>query len=248
MLKALIIPDCHRPYHHKRAYALMIKIARDLNPDEIVILGDYGDFYAVNSHGKDPRLMHMLLDEVQDINQGLDELDKLFPKARKRFLEGNHEYRLERYLTDNAPALFGVTSTPHLFNLHQRPGWTFHSYGPKQSVRILNSKLYAKHIPIGSGAKTTAQRAMSSVVFGHCHRIEEAQIVSLDGQNYKAFTPGWLGDSRQDQVFGYVQNHEQWSLGFAAVYVDPKTRFFYSQIIHILDNMTAVFNGKIYKG
>lgn len=131
MKLALVIPDTHRPYHDKKAYNLMMAVAADLKPQEIVILGDYADFYCVSSHSKDPRVLSILTDEVQDVLDGLDELDKAFPGANKVFIEGNHEYRLERYLTDKAPALFGVTDTEHLLKLNQRPNWKFRPYGPK---------------------------------------------------------------------------------------------------------------------
>ena len=73
--KALIIPDCHIPYEDKRAYDLMLEVAKDVDPDEIVILGDYADFYAVNSHGKDAELGgSVLMDEVFEVIQRLKEL------------------------------------------------------------------------------------------------------------------------------------------------------------------------------
>jgi len=49
---ALIIPDAHIPFHDKQAYGLMLKVAQDVMPDEIVILGDYGDFNSVSGHDK----------------------------------------------------------------------------------------------------------------------------------------------------------------------------------------------------
>ena len=60
---ALLIPDTHRGWHDKRAYSLMIKVAKDLNPDGIYLLGDYADMYDINGHGpKDPRIAQTLQD------------------------------------------------------------------------------------------------------------------------------------------------------------------------------------------
>lgn len=248
--KALIIPDCHRPYHHKKAYNLMLKVALDLNPDEIVILGDYADFYAVNGHGKHPGMQDLLLTEIEGndgINAGLDELDKLFPDAKKVYIEGNHEYRLERYITKNAPMLFGVTQWDYLFELNRRPNWTAIHYGPSQMYRILNSHLYARHEPLSmSSAKASAKNSLCNLVYGHIHRIEEAHIVAMTGENYCNFSVGWLGDQRKTEVFGYARN-PQWALGFGVVYVNPHSKCFYRHKIHILENMTCVFNGKLYK-
>lgn len=249
MLKcALIIPDTHRPFHDKRAYNLMLEVATSQKIDEVVILGDYADFYSVSSHAKDPRVFHMLEDELVDVLAGLNEIDVLFKNAKKVFLFGNHEFRFERYLVDKAPALFGVTSLEHLFEINRRPNWLTVPYGPNQKYSVLGSKLTARHEPLAPTAKGTASRALCSLVYGHIHRIEESHLVGLDGTNHVCFSVGWLGDKRQDQVFSYVKNYHQWQLGFGLVYVDSSTGYFYHQKIHILDNYTCVVNGKKYKG
>lgn len=246
---ALIIPDCHIPFENKKAYKLMLKAAKDIKISEIVILGDYADFYSISSHSKDPRVFSMLQDEVKGVIDRLNELDLLFPNAKKVFIEGNHENRLERYLVNAAPALFGVTSTKHVFGIDQRPNWKFISYGPNQSHKVLGSYLIARHEPLASSAKATASKALCSLVYGHIHRIEESHLVGLDGSNHVCFSVGWLGDKRKDQIFNYVKGHHQWQMGFGLVSVDIKTRYFYHQKIHILENgqtLSCNVNGKVY--
>jgi hypothetical protein len=245
---ALIIPDCHIPYENKRAYNLMLKVAKDLKPSEIVILGDYADFYWATSHGKHPDMLRTFKDEIKAINHRLDEMDELFPSSKKRYLCGNHEYRMERYLQEKAPELFGYVRYSELFELDKRPNWSWHAYGPNQRLQIMNSKLYARHEPLANTAGGTAHKAMCSLIYGHIHRIEESHIVSMDGKNHVCFSVGWLGDKRKEKIYGYVKNHHQWQLGFGLVYVDASTRYFYHEKIHILDNMTCVVNGKQYHG
>lgn len=251
----LLIPDTHRPYHDKRAYALMLRVFSDIIEKykhiadfEIVILGDYADFFAVNSHGKDPRLVSMLVEEVEDVIKALDELDALYPEARKVYIEGNHEYRLERYLLSKAPELFGITSTYHLLKLDQRPKWQFVKYKPDQAYAVAGSKLIARHEPLSSSAKATASKALCSLVYGHIHRIEESHLVGLDGTNHVCFSVGWLGDKNKDEVYSYVKGHHQWQLGFGLAFVDTSTGYFYHNKIHILDNYSCFAAGKVYKG
>lgn len=244
---ALIIPDTHAPYHDKKAYNLMIKVAKDIKPHEIVILGDFADFYSVSSYGKDPRLPAMLIEEVDTVNKMLDQLDDLFPRARKVYLEGNHEHRLEKYLCDKAPAIFGFVDCKELFKINKRPGWAWIKYEPAQRHKVLGSKLLARHTPLGSTAKLSATRALSSLVYGHIHTMEEAHIVGLNGESYVAFSVGWLGNTKYSSIFNYVQNHHQWPLGFGIIHVDTVTKKFYRNKIHILDNYTCVVGGKIYR-
>jgi UDP-2,3-diacylglucosamine pyrophosphatase LpxH len=247
---AIIIPDCHIPYENKKAYNLMLDVMKDIKPDEIVILGDYADFYAVSSHGRHPLLMHTLKEEVEAVVKRINELDKLFPTTKKYFLEGNHEYRLERYIQNMAPGLFGVTETEHILQLHNRPTRRFIPYGPNQSHHVLKSHLRARHEPVGSSARLTASRALCSLVYGHIHRIEESHAVGLDGTNHVAFSVGWLGDKNKDKVFGYVKNHHQWQLGFGVVRVNTSNRLFYHQKIHILESnakYSCIVDGKMYQ-
>jgi UDP-2,3-diacylglucosamine pyrophosphatase LpxH len=247
ILKALIIPDTHLPYEDKPAYNLMLKVGKILAPDEIVILGDYLDCLPVTAHPKDPDSDSLIVNEIDYANNKLDELDSLFPKAKKVFLFGNHEFRIERYIRDNAPALFGTIKLEKLLKLDKRKNWKHLDYNYHQSYKILNSYLYARHEPFGANPKACAQRAMTSIVYGHVHQIEEAQVASGTNRNLKhvAFCPGWLGNTK-DKAFNYLKGNPNWSLGFGIVYVDSKTKQFSHQIIRIIDGK-AFFNGKIIK-
>lgn len=246
---ALIIPDVHFGHADKKAYNLMLKAAKAQKISEIVILGDYGDIFFLNGHGsKDPESRNLLSDEIDCINKHLDELDRLFPKAKKVYLQGNHEYRFERYILKHCPELFGITEFKFLIKMNQRPNWKYVNYGPNQKHKILGSKLAARHEPIGRSAEATARKAMCSLVFGHIHRIQTNYAVGMDGTQHVAFSCGWLGDKSLDKIFGYVKSHHEWQLGFALVYVDVKTKNFYHQIHPILDNYTCVVNGKLFKG
>ena len=246
--RALIIPDCHIPYEDKRAYQLMLDVAVDtVRPDGIYILGDYADFYSVNSHGKSPSMLSQLKDEVFEVHERLKELVKLFPDAKKVFIEGNHCYRLERYIKSKCPDLFDLLTIPELFKLDEY-GFDFVPYGPNQKVSVLNSSLYARHEPISGGvhvAHGTVVKAMKSVIFGHTHRIQESQIVTINGENLRGISSGWLGD-KDHEVYDYVKNHHQWALGFSIVTVlDDGTWF--NQLVHIID-YKCVVDGYVYEG
>lgn len=245
----VIIPDTHVPYEHKKAFALVQDVIKHYKSQikEVVFLGDFADFYAVNGHGKHPQMLHNLTEEVAKVIEHFDWFDKIVPNAKKVFIEGNHEYRLERFISNTCPQLFGVTSTEDILKISGRPNWKFIPYGPNQSYRILESYLKARHEPLASSAKATASKALCSLVYGHIHRIEESHLVGLDGTNHVCFSVGWLGDKRMDKVFGYVKQHHQWQLGFGMAYVDSKSGLFYHQKIPILSvgaQVSCVVNGK----
>lgn len=243
---ALVIPDCHIPYHDARAYQLMIDVAMDLNPDEIVILGDYADFYAINSHGKDPDLQHVLQDEIFEVIEKLKELNRLFPKAKKVFIEGNHEYRLGRYIKNKCPDLYGVVDVPNILLLPTM-GYEFVPYTPNQAYKVLGGDLIARHEPLAGGkhvAQNTAEKAMASVIFGHTHRIQEAQTVTIDGQNLKGISSGWLGD-QSHSVMQYVRGHHQWALGFSIIRKLEDGTWF-NDLVHIKD-YKCIIDGHLWE-
>lgn len=224
----------------------MLEVASFVGVDEIVLLGDYADFISVSSHDKgDPRLPQLLTAEIESVNQGLDEFDRLFPKAKKVFLEGNHEFRLEKYIYKNAPALFGLTEIEALFQIAQRPLWSYRSYGRNQAYRVLGTELHARHTPLASSVDSSLKRAMTSHCFGHIHRIVESRCVGLDGRTHVAFAPGWLGDPRS-KAFDYLSLPANWQWGFALV-SSSSTKEFHHEIIHIRKDFSCLAHGKRFK-
>lgn len=223
----------------------MIEVASYHGVDEIVVLGDYGDFYWVSQFDKDPRVGALLVEEIRSMNEGLDELDCLFPKAKKVFLSGNHEARLESYIVKKAPGLLGVTETRSLLKIDQRPLWSFQEFDRHQQYKVLGSDLRAFHRPKASSPKLNTQRTLVSSVYGDIHKIESAHAVGLDGKRYVSYCPGWLGDV-SSKVFDYMPSMPQWQLGFSFVTVDPSTLEFYPDVFEIKDNVTFVY-GKKFK-
>lgn len=243
--KALIIPDCHIPYHDKRAYDLMLKVARAQKITEVVILGDYADFYAINSHGKSPAINQLLKKEIDAVISELKRLRRLFPKAKIVYIQGNHEYRLERYIERQCPELYDVIDCKSILKLDALQ-IKFIPYGPNQIYSVLGSKLKARHEPLAGGkyaAHASVVKAGCSLIFGHLHTIAESQVVMMDGSNHRGITCGWLGD-KDHPVMSYVKNHHQWAQGFSLVTALTGGTFF-NETKHIIGYKTC-HNGKVY--
>lgn len=250
--QGLVIPDCHISAEHKRAYELMLKAAKTLNngrgPAFVAILGDYGDFISVTGHQRRAFEERFLYREAAAINARLDQIDKLWPKAPKTFIEGNHEWRLARYLDSKAPELVDTMNIKSLLRLDRRPRWTFVPYGPDQLVRVAGSRLYARHEPLAGGtlpAHGSVIKAGCSIIYGHTHQAQASQVVMANGDTHIGVSVGWLGDARKP-AFAYVRGHHQWSLGFGVVTVLPNGDFFV-ETARIINNKTLV-NGRIVAG
>jgi hypothetical protein len=220
----------------------MLEAASFVGLDEIVLLGDYADFYAVSRYPKDPRVKVLLEEEVESVNQGLDELDRLFPQAKRVYLEGNHEQRLEHYLVDKAPALFGVTDLQFLFRLNQRPLWSWIPFGRSQKYQVLGSDLWAFHRPKGPNPKAHLERTGVSSIYGDIHKIERGHMVTLDQRQLVCSCPGWLGDV-SSRVFDYMPRTPQWQLGFSLVYA-ALDEFHIEQVE--IKNKRCIVQGKVF--
>lgn len=241
--RLLIIPDTHRPFHDKRAWKLLLKFVTAWQPDHIITLGDFGDFYSVNSHGKTPERRSLLLvDEVADVKQGLTELSAAAPNAKKDFIQGNHEWRLERFLGEKAPDLFGFIDTPKVLELAEL-GWRYTPY--KKFLRV--GKVYFTH-DTGKAGINAARQARTAfednVVIGHTHRMDYSIKGNAKGSPHIGAMFGWLGDVSKTEYMHDVNAKSDWVLGFGIGYMES------NGVIHlrpcpIIDYKTVV-DGVLY--
>lgn len=218
--RILIVPDTHAPFHDRLVWGAMLDWAHRNGPWATVIhLGDLADFYSVSDHDKDPRRAHNLVEECAVTNNLIADLNKL-GAAHRVFCKGNHEYRLDRYLMRQAPALLGAVSLDGLLHLD---GWLQVPYG--QMARVGN--LHATHDVGKSGQNATQQTAAAvghNVVFGHTHRAQLLYFGTALGERYVSATCGWLGDTAAaDYVSTTVK--AQWQHAFGVAEMDARGDF-----------------------
>lgn len=239
----LIIPDTHRPYHDKRAWGLMLKVARQLKPETVVVLGDFADCFGVSSHSKDPRRAMRLDSEIEDVNLGLDELDSLKAKE-KIFIAGNHEDRLQRFLQDSAPELFNLIDIPRLLKLKAR-GWEYVPY--KSDTKV--GKVHFTH-DVGHAGRSSVFQCLDtfqhSNVTGHTHRLAYVVEGNALGEHKISAQFGWLGDVKQADYMHRAKANKNWALGFGIGYLDEASERVYLMPVPIVD-YTCVVNGKLFK-
>jgi predicted phosphodiesterase len=245
MIPVHIIPDAHIPFHDRKAWALNLAVIKARKPQVLIILGDFGDFYSVSSHQKNPKHRNLLLmDEVAAVNAELDKLDAAVPKScKKYFIQGNHEERLDRYVSGRAPDLFGVCDTPNLFRLKER-GWHYTPY--RQHVKI--GKVYYTHDTgkAGASAHTAAERAFSdNAVIGHTHRMAYNVQGNTRGSPHVAAMFGWLGDINAAEYMHQINARRDWTIGFGTGWMQPNGVTFLQP--HPIVNYTACVDGVLYK-
>lgn len=192
--KILFIPDTHVPYHDNNAFKLALKVAKRFKPHTLVILGDFADFYSVSQHEKNPDRRSSLIEEVAVVIEKLDQLSRHARPKRKVYVSGNHEFRLDRYIRDKAPDLFGLTTVQGILEL-EKNGWEYVPY--RDYIKIGN--LLISH-DTGSAGMNAHRRSLSdagsgnSAVIGHTHRMSWEGKMTTEGAFVTAAMFGWLGD------------------------------------------------------
>lgn len=242
MKRVVVLPDMHVPYHDKKALSLVLDVCKGIKATHLVCLGDFVDFYSVSSFPKDPMKIEFLKDEVEEANKVLDQIDQTLKglDIDKTMIEGNHEFRLTRWINNTARAMYGMVSTEGLMNFSQR-GWKFVPYG--DHCRI--GKLLFTHEGVKSGkyfCGAAIDRYHASVCVGHHHKIQHIEKVTPSGRHV-SFCPGTLADI--DAISEYITGPVNWHLGFATVLIKDNGMFF-SQIHPIIKNECFVW-GRMYK-
>lgn len=241
MQKILVCPDTHVPYHDKKALALFRRVAEGINPDVLIFLGDFCDFYSVSSHSKSPSRKVGLKKELAACNKELDKFTGL--AKRTIFLAGNHEDRLRRYSEEKAEALDGIYELEDLLKLSER-GWEYIPY--KQFISI--GKMSFCH-DIGRSGKNAASQTLAdfghNITFGHSHRGCVYYTGTVRGEHHVCLNAGWLGDPLQADYMHVAKAHRDWQQGFGLVYVLPKGDCA-AHFIPIV-NGKCIVEGKVYK-
>ncbi len=216
--KVVFCPDAHHPYVDKKAWKLFLKCVEEVEPDRLVVLGDFVDLYCTSRHPKDPRRNRDVNWELGMGRKARSELDS-FGVKKKTFLLGNHEDNYRRYLEANAPELINVTSVEGELELEEND-WEVHQYG--ELVKM--GKIYITHDQDFAGARAHEQTRAAvghSIVMGHTHRLSVNYASTLVGDMTVAAMFGWLGDPKY-ATYMKPSKRRDWFHGFGLGYMEPK--------------------------
>lgn len=237
----LILSDLHYPYHCPKYVKLATKIIKELNVDGLVQLGDAVDAFQISTYSKDPTRRNLLVEDISDYKQQLNEWARhLKAGAAIHLLEGNHEYRLSRYIANQARDLHGlVPDWPTLLgidlrNKSSRHKWFWHSYNRWSSCRlgdciVLHGFYYNTHT-----AATMLAKYKCSTISGHTHRVQYV----TDGVHFAAT----LGHGSNEVETAHQPTPTGWQQAMALLHVDNGGRS-HLDIICVKDGK-AVLHGK----
>jgi predicted phosphodiesterase len=239
--KAIVLYDTHIPYANYEAYQLAVAYAKQWEPDDLILGGDFADFKTI-SPWKDAPTRRGFSEEVDDVRSALTLLRGDFPDTRIIYLEGNHEARLSRFLYIKAPELYGLPSLaiPKLFGLDEL-GIDYVSNIEKLTAGenpFQLGKLFVLHgheIKLSADgvnlARTMYLKAHANVLFGHHHQSQQFTFKKLDGKHEGSWMVGCLC-----QLSETYQPMNNWIHGFATVKYSLIDGYFKVRNKIILDN------------
>ena len=240
MTTNFIISDIHIPYQDNSAIKTMLNMVQHFRPKNIIINGDAIDAVQLSRFSRDPL-------PPESFKAHVEELCTLITKMQKystvKYIQGNHEARLQRYINDKAPELHGLLSVESLINDRLDTKINYIKTVPSESMLAIRDDLLVGHFNSAHKytcytAKALVERFQVSIVQAHTHRLGEYSIRTWGGTLY-----GWESGCLCDLNPEYVL-HPNWQNGFLIfTEIDNDWNI---EIVHINDGK-AMFRGKFYK-
>jgi hypothetical protein len=269
---ALVIPDQQigfrwsrnrarlLPMHDRRALSLAAQLADHLQPDLIVNLGDLLDFAEAST--KFPRpvdLRDTMQPSLCEAAAHLGEQALAAPNARRIWLEGNHELRLKKYMTEKGAVIGALRPVENehealsLVNLLGLEGLGFELVGPYPESFWWNGIEFIHGTKAAAGGGSTVAALLKtrhqSIVQGHVHRLEMAKKTVWGEHGPRvvtAATPGCLCSLEPGAVPGNLRRFD-WQQGLLKVTYDHSTGKEWYEMIEIQDG-TCFYGGMEFKG
>lgn len=238
MSTRVIIPDSHGQSINRTAMNLFLTDLKELDPDEIVMLGDHVDCSGIFTSHKRSYKEEMEYSYLRDIEYAkafIDSIQQCAPRAKIYYLEGNHELRVEKWAVNtfdnaaDAKYLLSAFSPIVLLDLpgrdieYFRMGEKYNNISIPGTIRL--GKCYFTH---GIAANKYAaarhlERFGANVVFGHIHRSQSHFGQTVASGEIGSWSPGTLSEL---QPMWMHTNPTDWAHGYGVQLVSDKTGTF----------------------
>lgn len=237
--RAVFAGDFHVPYHDPLVVDLFLDFLDWFKPDVLFLNGDFVDFYQLSKFSQDPKRLPHLQQDL-DIGQNiLSRISEAAPDARKIYLAGNHEARLERYCWENAKALSSLRDLTVRGQLGlQKYHFEYRDYGEPFTWHGLMVE-HGNRVSVHSAytCKVMLEYRGVSGISNHTHRLGSHYRTNYNG------TQAWWENGCMCLLEGFDFTHglPNWQQGFSVAYApEDGTRFFLEQV--------PVLSGRILYG
>ena len=247
----LQLSDVHIPFADEDLLKVWLKMAKELQPNGIDIIGDLIDCYMLSRFDKNPR-RKMDIQIEADLAVGfLETMRRVAPNADIRYLEGNHENRLERTLWGTAKCLAPIRnlSIPKLLDLRELE---IRYYEPKAPYKIgdltflhgdVTRKQNFSKSTGGTAAAGVAKAIGGSVLMGHTHQMGFGSFRTWERQ-LESYEIGCMCRFDMEYIIGVPP----WTQGWSVTEFLPSGRHDvkFVRVVETNGKREVIFNGKVY--
>jgi len=251
----LVLPDMHVRASGKggldlRTWDAVLRYASDHEWAGVLQLGDLGDWNVISDHNKGkPRLIEgqRIEDEYKAIATKLGELrDAVGETPRLVILEGNHDYRVEKYIHAH-PEMEGILEYPVMMkqvfimlSAQWVPSW---SRGQKFELGKLTLVHGDKTGPWHTAAMLRDYQC--NIMYGHTHDVQCYSVTGRgDNKTHTAQSVGTLSVYDPEWLRG---KPNKWQQAFAEVCVFPDG-FFNYWVTQVFKHRFVSASGRVYQG
>lgn len=192
------IGDRMEPLHDVAAMNATLALARNLQPDVLVDLGDDIDLAELSRFPKDStHFTNTIRPSLQADHDWHARLSEATPKGERHLVDSNHAKRWGDYILKNASVLAELPELKlnKILKLDEI-GWEFHGgYGSAEYEYADDLAFFHGTLATASGStafKLGQQNPDRNVVQGHAHRMETQYHTDRKGRVFGAFVVGAL--------------------------------------------------------
>lgn len=232
MKTTLVLPDIQYPFHDQLMLDKILKVAKDIQPDAVLQIGDGIDFPQMSAWTKNTKEEYAptLQEHIDGFRMGvLQAVRDSAPSADFTWLEGNHDLRLGKFVQQYAAPLrtLRTLEVRELFALDDLN--IKYERGP---IRI-GTNTYAVHGHESGGYSSTAQAwdnkfvkrygSEKNILFGHTHQpFLISRATGFNGKVSPWFTMN-VGSIMDPTHATYVKDGAvSWTMSFALLRDDGK--------------------------
>ena len=233
--RLVLINDVHVPYHDAETVAAVKRGIKHLKPDILLLGGDIADFYNVSTFNKDPSREEDFETEIHEVRDFLKDVKNNWGAKSVKYMLGNHEKRMQKYISKNSPDLHWVEGLQ--FEKIMKLDEIGIDYIPE---RYWNHKgVMYSHLDKalkwgGASSKNIGMDYNTTVVHTHNHKVGHTSHGDRD-----FYDNGCLCKLEAD----YVSGPPMWTQAFMIVdYLNDKPYF---RQIQIKDHQ-FILDGKLY--
>jgi predicted phosphodiesterase len=245
-----VIPDSHGSHIDQAARDAFLADLRQVQPDEVVWLGDHldcGGTFSTHQRSYTHELTESYEADVAAANEFIDAVQAIAPNARHHYIFGNHESHIERWAARtftshrDAEMVLRLIGPEGVLRLREREFRVVRSSDFVDGLAIpgtirLGRCFYTHGISHSKHAAAVhLERFNGSVAFGHIHRAMSLIGRTVTSHGHGAFCPGTLAKLQPSYMHTAPTS---WSHGWAAQLVSLSTETFMNLHIPIIDGVS----------